>query len=309
MALMFIKNKFNLFNQIRILISKLHSTNKKIDQKLDDNFNFTSTLSLNSPNGQIENIYKDNESGVYHVSIYQHGLTGTVGALPTAYTEWLIERESRYNDHSAKAFLDIFNHRQHCLAYLAWQKQYYSSRLEGDEDSTISNVVLSLCGMLQATDRLPSNGYAQFYSYPVRSLTNLERILRQYYQTSVVISPFSGCWKDVDLTEQCQLGNREITLGCGPVIGNVRWDIASSFDVIIGPVDFITARNFMSGGKYHEFIQKQIRTYVGVILDFKIKIKINAATQEPMPIGKGQLGLNVSIGTQINPSIYILRVQ
>lgn len=305
MALISVKNKFSLFHQVRTLMSKIRFTKKNIDQILDDNFNFTSTLSLSSPNGQIENIYKKNE--VYHVSLYHHGLTGAAGALPTAYTEWLIERKSRYNDHSAKAFLDIFNHRQYCLAYLAWQKQCYSARLEGDEDSTISNVVLSLCGMLQTPNRLPSKGYAQFYSYPVRSLTNLERILRQYCQTPVIISPFSGRWKDVDLTEQCQLGNRNITLGYGPVIGNVRWDIASSFDVIIGPVDLMTARYFMSGGKYHEFIQTQIRSYVGMTLDFKIKI--NLSTQENMPIGKGELGLNIRIGTQDLSSDYILRIQ
>ena len=66
MALIPIKNKFNLFCQIKYLILKLKSGNKKLDETIDDNFNFTSTLSLDSPNGQIEKIQKKNDNDVYH---------------------------------------------------------------------------------------------------------------------------------------------------------------------------------------------------------------------------------------------------
>ncbi|MCE9860014.1 type VI secretion system baseplate subunit TssG [Raoultella planticola] len=309
MALISIINKFSFFHQVRNLISKLCSKNKKLEQILDEDFNFTSTLSLRSPNGEVENIYKNNKTESYCFSIYQNGLTGATGALPTAYTEWLIERDSRYNDLGPKAFLDIFNHRQYCLAYLAWQKQHYSVSLDDVENSTISNVVLSACGMLNTPNRMPGNGYSQFYAYSVRSLINLERILRQYYQMPVEINPFSGCWKDVEMTERCQLGNGKNALAYGPVIGSVRWDITSNFEVIIGPVDLTTARNFMSGGKYYRCIQEQIRAYVGLMLDFKMKIKVNSAAQDPIAIGKGQLGLNISIGTQTNPSVYMLNVQ
>lgn len=129
--------------------------------------------------------------------------------MPTIYTEWLIERESRYNDHAPKALLDIFNHRQYCLSYLAWHKQHYPSKFEENTNNTISNVVLSLCGMSHISDKLSNNGHAQFYTYSVHSLTNLERILRQICQTQVMIIPFSGRWKNIDLNEQCQLGNKK----------------------------------------------------------------------------------------------------
>lgn len=162
--------------------------------------------------------------------------------------------------------------------------------------------------MSHISDKLSNNGHAQFYTCSVRSLANLERILRQICQAQVIIIPFSGRWQNIDHNERCQLGDKKILLSYGPVIGNVRWDISSSFEVIIGPVDLNVAHKFMSQGEYYDFIQEQIRIYVGAVLDFIIKVKIHMAPHKSIPLGKGELGKDTSIGKQHEPSIYTVRV-
>jgi len=48
------------------------------------------------------------------------GLTGNIGILPYAYTEYIIER-IRAKDRTIEAFFDIFNHRMISLFYQAWR--------------------------------------------------------------------------------------------------------------------------------------------------------------------------------------------
>ena len=295
-ALITFKNKFNIFRQIRQLLSLYQKTENDLESTLDDKFFFSSTLSLESPNGQVENINKDNVTGHFHFSVYHFGLTGAMGVLPLVYTEWLIERESRYNDRSAKAYLDIFNHRMYCLAYMAWHKIHCSSQLYLDEDHIISDVILSLCGMQQTPYCFPGLQHARFYAGPVRSLSGLEQMLKQSYQIPIQVEPFYGCWEEISHPEKCILGKNILPLGSGPVIGSFRWDINSGFKVIIGPTDVMSAKKFMAGGVYHQSVKEQIKLYVGIALNFYLEIKIDSSSMPWIPLGECTLGTDATAG-------------
>ncbi|SPP32138.1 hypothetical protein ARAF_2031 [Arsenophonus endosymbiont of Aleurodicus floccissimus] len=80
----------------------------------DDVVRFESVLTLDAPEREVESFTVDErtaEATTYCMAVNHFGLLGTHGALPLRYTEWLIDRRYRYNDDSAKAFLDVFNHR------------------------------------------------------------------------------------------------------------------------------------------------------------------------------------------------------
>ena len=119
-----ITSRFNFYQQVRTLLHKLRGDNTATAETLDAKLRIVSPLSLDAPAGQIAGIEQENPEDPLRITVWQNGLTGALGALPTAYTEWMIGRQYRYGDHSAKAFLDMFGHRLYCLDYLAWQKNH-----------------------------------------------------------------------------------------------------------------------------------------------------------------------------------------
>ncbi len=144
MAVINSRSKFSFFNKVRVLLKKILKPDERIDDVVDEHFRFTSSLSLDAPDGQIDELYQDGKDGKYHLTLFDNGLTGAAGVLPAAYTEWLIERKLRYNDNAPKAFMDMFDHRMYCLSYLAWQKMHLSGDENRRDNNVLNNVLLSL---------------------------------------------------------------------------------------------------------------------------------------------------------------------
>ncbi|HBM8461184.1 TPA: type VI secretion system baseplate subunit TssG, partial [Escherichia coli] len=97
----------------------------------------------------------------------------------------------------------------------------------------------------------------------------------------------------------CILDNCLYTLGEGPVIGNVRWVIDSCFEVVLGPVEYKKALEFMPGRDFNFFIQQQIKSYIGDILNFKIYVLIYPSNDDSQININNKLGFNISIGSEI----------
>ncbi|MXD03656.1 type VI secretion system baseplate subunit TssG, partial [Escherichia coli] len=79
MAVINDRSKFSFFNKIRVVLKKLIKPNEGIDDVIDTHFRFTSSLSLDAPDGQIENLYQDEHNGTYHLTLFNNGLTGAAG--------------------------------------------------------------------------------------------------------------------------------------------------------------------------------------------------------------------------------------
>ena len=300
MAMNNIKNKFSFFRQIRILLTRFYNLNESTDEVLDKHFRFSSTLSLDAPDGQIEKITEDKKNKIYRFSVYENGLTGAAGVLPTAYTEWLIERKIRYNDTAPKSFLDMFEHRIYCLSYLAWQKMHLSGYENRQEDNVLNNVILSQACITPHTLSITGLSCTTFYAQSVRSLSGLEQLLSCLYQISVSIQPFRRCYEQVESREQGKLGGCQYSLGGGPVIGNFRWVVDSHFDVVLGPVDYGRALNFLSNETLHQRIRQQIQSYIGITLVFTICLLVQSSETDNKLDSAKKLGFNISIGSEKN---------
>ncbi len=299
MAVIKDRSKFSFFNKVRVLLKKLLKPNEGIDDVIDTHFRFTSSLSLDTPDGQIENIYQDEKNGTYHLTLFNNGLTGAAGILPVVYTEWLIERKLRYNDNAPKAFMDMFDHRMYCLSYLAWQKMHLLGDENRRDDNVLNNVLLSLGGVSPHTISVTGLAYTALYAQSVRSLSGLELLLSSLYQIKVSIIPFRGTFENTDPHEQVVLGNSQYSLGEGPIIGNVRWVVDSNFDVILGPVDYKKALEFMSGNEFNHVIKQQIKSYIGNFLEFKIYLIIYSSNNDNQMSTNRKLGYNISIGSGV----------
>jgi type VI secretion system protein ImpH len=291
-----ITSRFNFYQQVRTLLRKLCGGNNATADTLDTQLRIVSPLSLEAPAGQIAHIEQATPDDPLRITVWQNGLTGALGALPTAYTEWMIGRQYRYGDHSAKAFLDMFGHRLYCLDYLAWQKNHLYALAESQTQPPLQQETLALTGLLTSQSVSGGEYYAHLFSSPVRSLVNLEVWLSHYYGVPVHITPFTGGWKTVDETEHCQLGKPGQTLETAPMIGRVRWEVQSHFDVTFGPMEQTSSQRFIPQGAFYQEIWGRIREYVGPGLDFSVHLSISSGNCPPVPLGGGQLGLDICIG-------------
>lgn len=294
------------FQQVRIMLRKLsYRTTEQSEagvkyQLLEDRFLFVSPLTLDSPKGEVGEVTEiDN---IWQVEVFKHGLSGAFGALPNAYTEWLIERYYRYGDRAGKAFLDIFNHRVHTLRFLAWQKYRFYAGHEFNGVSPLTLPLRALAGVLQSSKSLQQEEYANLFVQPVRSLVCLEQWLQHQFSLPVQILPFTGRWCTLAFSERSQLGNHTQTLGQSPAIGSMFWDCQTCFTVQLGPLPQNSARNFLVLGEEYKRLVLHIRDYVGIGLDFELDLLIDNFQSHPIPLGEGELGISMRIGSRTTES-------
>ncbi len=289
-------SKHNFFQQVRAMLGQLKkSSGMKPRQLLEDRIYFVSPLSLEAQRGEVGPI-KPLADNRWQVQVSSHGLTGAMGALPTAYTEWLIERHYRYGDTAAKAFFDIFNHRLQCLRYLAWQKYHFYAQAEFEKAMPLSTAIRGLSGFSEGESSLPKERIATLFAHSVRSMVNLEVWLKTLYGVPVKITPFTGGWRKMTPSFCLCLGANDQTLGEAPMVGSVYWDRQSHFTVTLGPIAQPTACLFLPEGPHYDSLWQHIQEFVGMGLDFDIDLLIQHARTPRSLLGTGRLGLDISLG-------------
>ena len=298
----------NFFQQVRTML-RLLSRKQKTDSKsvLEEQIQFVSPLSLDAPQGEIGSVIRRGRNR-WQVEVAAHGLTGALGALPTVYTEWLIERHYRYGDITGKAFLDIFNHRLHTLRYLAWQKYHYYAMAEFSASRPLSEAIRAFAGVIHSVDSFQQESFADLFAHPVRSMLNLETWLKHTFAVRAKIKPFTGEWRAMAPEFCCCLDHSSQKLGSAPMVGSVYWDKQSHFTVTLGPMQFQDAGLFLPQGKHYKKLWSQIRDYVGAGLDFDIDLLIKNTSSGITALGAGQLGLDICLGHLHEDGLHTIRL-
>ena len=286
----------NFFQQVRLMLRRLtRQQGKDNTQVLEEQLSFISPLSLDAPKGEVTSVMPLDEQR-WQIEVAAHGLTGALGALPTVYTEWMIERYYRHGDKTAKAFLDIFTHRLHSLRYLAWQKYHYYAMAEFSANRPLSQAIRALSGMTNGIPSQQQEQFADLFAHSVRSLLNMETWLKHRFSVVAKVTPFTGGWQVMDHALCCRLGDPSQTLAAAPMLGSVYWDRQSHFTVTLGPVPMKDAALFLPKGKHYQNLWSHIREYVGQGLDFDIDLLIESKSNVMTPLGGGRLGLDICLG-------------
>ncbi|CND99650.1 type VI secretion system baseplate subunit TssG [Yersinia mollaretii] len=296
-------SRHSFFQQVRVMLQKL-SRQKKLPpaEILTDHLRFISPLSLDAGHGEIGDVSLTQDQQ-WQVEVFAYGMTGAIGALPTAYTEWLIDRYYRYGDTAGKAFLDIFNHRLQSLRFLSWQKYHYYAASEYIDSPPLSQAIRALAGVLQQSAEFQQEKFAGLLVHPVRSLVNLEIWLQRHFAVPAQITPFTGSWKWVASELCCRLGHRQQDLGSAPMLGSVCRDIQSNFTLTLGPIKRDDANLFLPEGRHYHPLWHQIENYVGIGLDFEIDLLIDNEQSTTAVLGLGILGLDICLA-QRYPAVY-----
>ena len=283
--------QFGFFQAVRLL-RRASSFNGNNESEQNHNLvRFKSRLSLESPSAEIHDlsgpVLESNKKGPrkpLSMVVNFLGLTGSSGALPSSYTEFLIERKIKYRDHALRDFLDIFNHRFVDLFYKSWAKhRLYVDWEENQKDGVVRNV-LDLLGF--GTDNLReklnvenvgvSDLSIAYYSGimigDTRTADGLSSIIQDQFGIKNEVLQFRGQWVKIPEAQCTSLGEHENVLGEGSMLGVMYWDQQSSFRVRLGPLTKTEFESMLPNKKRFERLSSFISFYVGPTLDFDIQV-------------------------------------
>ncbi|MDX2150497.1 MAG: type VI secretion system baseplate subunit TssG [Bryobacteraceae bacterium] len=232
------------------------------------------------PASQIQSLTLE-EGGQAAMRVNFFGLTGPIGVLPLAYTEFIAERK-RAKDPTLESFLDIFNHRLLSLFYLAWEKYRFPVRFERYREDAFSRSLLSLIGIgtdgLQDRQKVPDLGlafYAGLLSLVPRSALALEQILSDYFGVAAAVEQFVGAWYKLPVEDQCSLDKGlqfSEQVGLGAVVGDEIWSHESRVRVQLGPMPLARYRQFLPGGAAFEPLKALTKFFAGGEMEFEIQL-------------------------------------
>jgi len=276
--------RFGLFQAIRLLA--LAEGTRHIDQALPERVRFRTPATLAFPPSEIAAIRStagqdEEELPSLALTVACMGLTGPSGALPTHYTELLIERRQQFKDDTAHAFLDLFSHRAIALFYSAWRKYRFPLAFEQGGEDSFSRSLRSLIGLgLTRKDVNGQKGAGQntaaspelkerllFFSgllaqRPI-SAEAIVSIVRGLFQVPASLENFVGHWIAVPLQEQTRLGQNAAVLGSSAFAGQRIWDRQTRIRLSLGPLRAEAYRNFLPGNPAAEELAETLRFCVG----------------------------------------------
>jgi type VI secretion system protein ImpH len=281
-------------------VLRLHAMQQK-GKEQKDAVTVRPWLSLAFPSTELYECFtKEDEQGYKElvVSATHFGLYGTLGALPTFYTEELMEEE-RQDSSVSRDFLDIINSRLFQL--LSEAQKHYNIGLHSMERQSpqIMTLLYALMGQLQNVAQ--SNNIAletsliEFLAGKRRTAAGLALFLRivlhekdlhvqQCVQTTVPIQP----------DQRCLLGQQAAQLGSESVIGAEISDRTTTFAIHIAQLSEKTVQAYLPESKKYCLLTKMVRYYLDIPLPYRLVLEPKQDLH-PQPV----LGISARTGAYL----------
>jgi type VI secretion system protein ImpH len=222
------------------------------------------------------------------------GLLGANGPMPTHLTEYVRDRLRHGRDATLLAFLDVFHHRMLSLFYRAHASAEPVISLDRADGDRFSVFVGSLFGIgapaLRERDDIGDFAklhFAGLLANQARPASGLASILCEYFKLPLRIEQFVGHWMALPDEVQSRIGrmDRGNRLGASLVLGRKVWDCQNKFRVVIGPVGYDDYRRFMPGGDSLKRLLAWVKTYVGLTLDWDVRLILKKEEMPPLRLG------------------------
>lgn len=300
-------SRFRFFQAIRLLALSSE------EQDLPPEVRFRTPVSLAFPASEIldaqairpQETGGERSSTALELTVGFMGMTGPSGALPSAYTEALIERRNFHRDTAAHSFLDTFTHRSISLFYQAWRKPRFHIRYEAGDRGGFTRNVLDLMGVglssmqpaLQSRSGAPGmllSHFAGLLAQRPVSATNLAALLRGYFCVQVTVEQFVGQWVDLPDSEQSRLGSENCALGETASIGQRLWDRQNKINLRIGPLNADQFADLLPGQPGAQALAGLVEFCVGQTLACDATLILSKECVPPAVLtdaGSGQLRL------------------
>ena len=217
------------------------------------------------------------------------GLLGAGGALPIFYTELFAHREVYERDRSARAFMDIFQHRAVALFYQAWRKHRLAIQFESDRRNRFLPLVLAVAGVgqeslrdrLRASEGGVSDDTIAFFAGAAQqrplSASMIQRMLALYFDVAVKLDQFVGRWFALPVENQTSLGMSNGALGQGAVASERVWQRDLRMRLTIGPMRREKFRRFLPGGTAALALKELLTLFTGVVIEYEVRLALQAS--------------------------------
>ncbi len=276
----------------------------KSKRPVDDPIRLSQVPSLTFESSSLAEFDPGKDGKPHRLKVRMLGLLGPNGPLPLFLTEFVQERQRKFNDQTFAKFLDIFHHRMLSLFYRAWANNEPTISFDRPESDRFSDYVGSLIGLgipaLRKRDNIPDN--AKFYysgrlSCQVKCAGGLQAMLADYFSLSVEIQEFVGEWLELPQKHVCQLGVANSTLCESLILGSRIWGSQHKFRIKLGPLNAEAYERFLPIGDKFRGLVTLVRNYVGDELAWDVNLILKWEDIPELCLdGKCRLGWTTYLG-------------
>lgn len=243
-----------------------------------DHFHFDSSLNLNFPKAEIEDLQlKDEKIEVKNLIV---GLTGMQGALPYVYTH-IAKQSSRKNRQEIQKFVGLFNHKltaQYIDASIAYDLPI---RYEVESENHYLNIVHALSGYI-------SNQHQQFdledyfaeFSGLMQGQTNtahaLKTILTCIFKQNVIIKEFVQESFLLNDTHKSSLGGSSSSLlGQNTFCGETVRQIGDKIEIQLTDLSYIDYLQYLPNQSKSEKLKTILKSWCSptLLVDLRLVLR------------------------------------
>lgn len=287
--------RFGMVQALRLLSVLNADSAEEADRFLRRNIRVVPWLSLAFPPSEVVSVEKQDEGGetFYRVVLPLYGLYSTMGALPTFYTEELLD-EARSDESISRDFLDIINNHLYHLLYAANRHNDIARRTVESANRTSEFIHYSLVGQAEEElrdEKLHALAIADVLAQRSRSAVRLERYLAFVLgRTEVEVEQCVERRAAVPTEQRCLLGQSCCSIGSDAVLGESVMESAGKFRLHLRDADAAEVGDFLPKEEKYADFPKQVKTFLDAPLDFDLVLH---PCNSPLP---AVLGCGVKIG-------------
>lgn len=245
-------------------------------------------LSLSFPASDIAGF--EARDGRFTLTATGFGLYGTMGPLPTFYTEELLE-EARRDESVSRDFLDILNNHLYHMLYQAETHNRLERRAVESPGEMPRHIQFCLMGQAEAALREPGPprpGLVGLLAGRSRSAAQLARYLRRVLgRDDVAVEQCVERRVPIDRGQRCRLGAANNRLGEDAVLGAETRDSAGRFRLHLGCVVHGDMAYFLPGRPGHGLLAEKLRRFLDAPLEYDLALHPAPGPASPRPLGQG----------------------
>jgi type VI secretion system protein ImpH len=214
-------------------------------------------------------------------------------------TEYARDRLRNADDPTMARFFDLFHHRMLLFFYRAWAAGQPTVSRDRPSEDRFEKYVGALGGYalaaIRSADAIPHSArlfYAGHLAAQSRNADGLAAMIGDFFVIPAHVEQFVGGWIDLPPEHRWRLGGRldPRRLGASTIVGARARTNQQRFQIVLGPLTRPQFQRMLPGGASLPKLVALVRTYVGVELQWNLRLILEERTEEPLRLGSSRLG-------------------